>query len=95
MKINVEFLSFPMASDMIGKKKLEVEISKDTVRDVIHELINYYGKKMRDTFYDSNGNLDPMIQIAVNGQFVFEDKYKVTHLKEGDKLIFMILLSGG
>jgi len=95
MKINVEFLGFPMVSDVVGKKKLELDISGQTVKDVIDELIRRYGKKVRDAFYDTEGNFDLMIQIALNGKsFIPADKHN-TVLNEGDSLIFMLLLAGG
>lgn len=95
MKINVEFLGFPMVSDVVGKKKLELDISGQTVKDVIDELIRRYGKKVRDAFYDTEGNFDLMIQIALNGKsFIPADKHN-TVLNEEDSLIFMLLLAGG
>lgn len=95
MKINVEFLGFPMVSDIVGKKKLELDISGQTVKNVIDELIGRYGKKVRDAFYDTEGNFDLMIQIALNGKsFIPADKHN-TVLNEGDSLIFMLLLAGG
>jgi len=95
MKINVEFLGFPMVSDVVGKKKLELSISGQTVKDVIDELIRRYGKKVREAFYDAEGNFDLMIQIALNGKsFIPPDKHQ-TPLNEGDTLTFMLLLAGG
>jgi len=95
MKINVEFLGLPMVSNVIGKKILQLDVSGETVKDVIDELIRRYGKKVRDALYDSEGNLDLMIQIALNGKsFIPADKHN-TPLKEGDNLIFMLLLAGG
>ena len=93
MKVNVEFLGLPMLSDVIGKKKLELDISGETVKDVIDELIKRYGKKVRDAFYDANGNYDVMIQIVFNGKsFIPTDKHH-TFLKKKDSLIFMLLLT--
>jgi molybdopterin converting factor small subunit len=95
MKINVEFLGLPMVSDVIGKKKLQLDISGETLKDVIDELIRRYGKKVRDAFYDQEGNFDLMIQIALNGKsFISADKQN-SPLTEGDNLIFMLLLAGG
>lgn len=95
MRINVEFLGLPMVSDVVGKKKLQLDISGGTVKDVLNELMNRYGKKVRDAFYDQEGNFDLMIQIALNGKsFIGVDKHD-TPLNEGDSLIFMILLTGG
>jgi molybdopterin converting factor small subunit len=95
MKINLEFLGFPMVSDLVGKKKLELNISGTTVKDVIDELVNRYGKKVRDAFYDTQGDFDLMIQIALNGKsFIPPEKHNIS-LNEGDTLVFMLLLGGG
>jgi molybdopterin converting factor small subunit len=95
MKINLEFLGLPIVSDVVGKKKLELNVSGTTVRDVIDELINRYGNKIRDSFYDTQGNFDLMIQIALNGKsFIPPDEHNIS-LNEGDTLIFMLLLAGG
>ncbi|OGP92626.1 MAG: hypothetical protein A2156_04530 [Deltaproteobacteria bacterium RBG_16_48_10] len=95
MKINVEFLGFPMVSDVIGKKKLELDIPGNTVKNVIDEFIRLYGRKVREAFYDTKGNFDVTIQITLNGKtFISADKHH-TPLNEGDTLIFMLLLAGG
>lgn len=95
MKINVEFLGFPMVSDVVGKKKLELEFSGNTVRNVIDELIRLYGKKVREAFHDAKGDFDVMIQVTLNGKtFIPADQHD-TPLNEGDTLVFMLLLAGG
>ena len=84
-----------MISDVIGKKKLELNLSGTTVEDVIDELIRQYGKRVKNDFYDKEGNFDLMIQIALNGKsFISADKHD-TPLKEGDPLTLMMLLAGG
>ena len=95
MKIDVEFLGFPIVSDVVGKKKLEIEIPGNTVQHVIDELIRLYGKKVKDAFYDEKGNFDVMIQIALNGKTFIPASEAGTPLGEGDTLIFMLLLAGG
>ena len=49
-KTYVEFLGFPMVTDVIGKKTLEVDLLGETVKDVIEKLIRLYGKRVRDAF---------------------------------------------
>jgi molybdopterin converting factor small subunit len=84
-----------MVSDVVGEKNLELSISGTTVKDVIEELIKRYGKKVRDAFYDAQGNFNLTIQIVLNGKsFVAPDGHNI-HLNEGDTLIFMLLLTGG
>jgi molybdopterin converting factor small subunit len=95
MRIIVEFLGFPIVTDVIGKKKLELVAPGETLEDVINELITRYGEKVRDAFYNARGNFDPMIQIALNGKsFIPVDKHD-TLLEDGDSIVFMILLAGG
>ncbi len=95
MKINVEFLGLLTVSESIGKKKLEVNIPGGTVKAVIEELIRRYGNTVRDAFYDQSGNVDVMIQIALNGKSLISSDRHNTLLKEGDSLIFMMLVPGG
>ena len=95
MKINLEFLGLPIVSDLVGQKKLELNVSGTTVKDVIDELVNRYGKKVRDAFYDTEGNFDLMIQIALNGKSLIPPEKHNISLNEGDTLVFMLLLGGG
>ena len=95
MRITVEFLGFPIVTDVIGKKKLEFVAPGGTVKDVINELMTRHGEKVRDAFYDAQGNFDPMIQIALNGKsFIPVDKHD-TPLEDGDSIVFTVLLAGG
>ncbi len=95
MKIHVEFLGFPTVSDVIGKKKIEMDVPGDTVKNVIDELIGRYGKKVARAFYDEKGNLDVTLQMTLNGEtLISADPLRAT-LKDGDTLTLMLLLAGG
>lgn len=95
MKVKVEIVGVPMLSDVIGKKKFEVDVPGPTVKDLLEELIRKYGVKVRKVLYGEKGAFDPMIQISLNGEkWISPDRHGTT-LHEGDTLIFMILLAGG
>ena len=95
MKVKIEIVGVPMLSDVIGKKKFELKVPGTTVKDLIEELIRKYGGKIRNVLYGENGTFDPMIQIALNGEkWIPSDRHDTT-LRDGDTLIFMILLAGG
>jgi molybdopterin converting factor small subunit len=95
MKVKVEIVGVPMLSDVIGKKKFELNIPGRTVQDLIEELIRKHGPKVRKVLYSEKDTFDPMIQIALNGEkWIAADRHDTT-LSEGDTLIFMILLAGG
>ena len=95
MKIQVEFLGFPMVSDVIGKKRVELDTAGNTVKDVIDELIRIYGKKVREAFYDEKGRFDVTLQMTLNGKIFNPADKQYTPLDEGDTLTFMLLLAGG
>jgi molybdopterin converting factor small subunit len=95
MKVRVEIVGVPMLSDVIGKKKFEMDIPGRTVKELIEELIRTYGPKVRKVLYGEKERFDPMIQIALNGEkWISADRHD-TVLDDGDTLIFMILLAGG
>jgi molybdopterin converting factor small subunit len=95
MRIHVEFLGFPMVSDVIGKKEMELDIPGNTVIDLIDELIRLYGKKVRKAFYDEKGRFDVTLQVSLNGRIFNPADKQHPPLNEGDTLIFMLLLAGG
>jgi molybdopterin converting factor small subunit len=72
-----------------------VDISGETVQDVIDELIRRFGEKVRDTLYDGEGNYNLMVQIALNKKSFIPFNELHTPLKEGDYLTFMMLVTGG
>ena len=95
MKVNIEIVGVPMLSDVIGKKKFELDVPGKTVRDLIEELIRKHGPKVRKVLYGEKATFDPMVQIALNGEkWIPADRHDTT-LRDGDTLIFMILLGGG
>ena len=95
MKVKIEIVGVPMLSDIVGKKKFELNIPGRNVQDLIEELIRKHGPKVRKVLYSETDTFDPMIQIALNGEkWIAADQHDTT-LSEGDTLIFMILLAGG
>lgn len=96
MKIKVELKGFPIVSDVIGKKSLELDIDGRTLSDVIENLIGLYGRKVKEAFYDEKGRFDPIIQVALNGKtFVSPEEFGRPILQDGDTVAFLLLLAGG
>ena len=95
MKVRVEIVGVPMLSEIIGKKKFDLSFPGKTVKDLIDELIRTYGTKVRKVLYGENGTFDPTIQISLNGEkWIRADRHDA-NLKDGDTVMFMILLGGG
>ena len=95
MRINVEFLGFPIVSAVVKEKRVDLDVPGNTPKDVMDQLIRIYGRKLKEAFYDEGGKLDPMIQIALNGKTLIPADQHLTPLSEGDTLTFMLLLPGG
>lgn len=94
MKITLKIL-LPMLSDVIGRKELEVQFAGETVGDLVEYLVTRYGRKARQALYDTQGHLDPMVQVLLNGRdWVSHDQFD-TVLHDGDLVMIMVMMGGG
>ncbi|MFX0178944.1 MAG: MoaD family protein [Candidatus Hodarchaeota archaeon] len=67
----------------------------DTLGDVIDQFMSKYGKKLRKSFVDAQGNLESHIVILVNGRnYLFLEELN-TKLKDGDQVVISPPLVGG
>ncbi len=95
MKIQVESLGLPTLSELIGKKT-EIELSGETIEDLVTLIVNKHGQKARKILLDNKGKLDLTIQVMVNDEgFVQRADFPQRRLKEGDKVKFLLLAGGG
>jgi MoaD family protein len=94
MRVHLRIL-LPVLPEAIGSKELQVEFAGDTVNDLIEHLVARYGRKARQALYDRNGQLDPVVQILLNGeQWVTHDRLD-TVLHDGDDVMLALMLAGG
>ena len=95
MKITVELLGLPTLSGLMGKKR-DVEISGETVMDLIMHLVRRFGPKVRQALLDSEGNLDLTIQAMINDTgFLPREALSQKTLQDGDTIRFLLLAGGG
>jgi molybdopterin converting factor small subunit len=97
MNITVEILGLPNLAEAMGKREDHVELSHEpfTIRGLLHGLIERYGPSMRAALFDSKGDLNAIIQIALNDNAFITPEKLDTPLREGDKVTFMLLMAGG
>jgi molybdopterin converting factor small subunit len=94
MKVHLKIL-LPVLPEAIGSRDLQVEFAGKTINDLIEHLITRYGRRARLALHDRNGQLDPVVQILLNGErWVTHDRLD-TVLHDGDDVIFMLMLAGG
>ena len=94
MKVHLKVL-LPVLPEAMGCKELQVEFVGETVSDLIEHLVVRYGRKARQALYDGDGQLDPVVQILLNGeQWVPHDRLD-TVLHDGDDVMLALMLAGG
>jgi MoaD family protein len=94
MKVNLKLL-VPVLPEAIGRRDLEVEFAGETVNDLIEYLVAQYGRKARQALHDQKGQLDPVVQVLLNGkEWVTHDRLD-TALQDGDNVVLMVMMAGG
>jgi MoaD family protein len=94
MRVHLKIF-LPVLPEAIGRKELEVEFAGETVSDLIEHLVVRYGRRARQALYDDKGQLDPVVQVLLNGkEWVTHDRLD-TSLQDDDSVMLMIMLAGG
>jgi len=94
MKVNLRIL-LPMLAKALGRKELELEFGGETVGDMVEHLVARHGRKARQALLDEEGELDPVVQVLLNGkEWVRHDRLD-TALQDGDTVALMMMMAGG
>lgn len=94
MKVNLKIF-LPILTEVIGSKELEVEFAGETVNDLVDHLVTRYGRKAKQALCDEKGNLDPMIQVLLNGEAWITGDQLDAALDDGDDVVIMMMMAGG
>lgn len=95
MKVEVELVGLYNITDKLGRKKFSIDIEGSTVKDALEEFLKVY-PIARDGLVKEDGSLDDDIQVVINKSRVVK-REKIDHekLKDGDKISFLLLITGG
>lgn len=94
MRVHLKML-LPVLPEAIGRRELQVEFAGETVNDLIEHLVARYGRRARQALYDEKGQLDPVVQVLLNGrEWISHDRLD-TPLQDGDSVVLMIMMAGG
>jgi MoaD family protein len=94
MKVNLKIL-LPALPEAIGRKELEIEFAGETVSDLIEHLVARYGRRAKQALYDEEGDLDPVVQVLLNGEEWITRDQLDTGLQDGDNVVLMMMMAGG
>jgi sulfur carrier protein ThiS len=95
MNIQVEFLSIPIVTRIIGSKSIDFELKGNTIADLIEEISVQHGREIKQFLLDESGRLDTVFKIQLNkNQWLPRDRLD-TQLRDRDRVTFMMLVGGG
>jgi MoaD family protein len=94
MKVHLR-IHLPMLAEALGRRELDVEFAGETVSDLVEHLVAQYGHKARQALLDETCELDPVVQVLLNGEeWVTHDRLD-TALQDGDHVMLMLMMAGG
>jgi hypothetical protein len=91
MRIQVTFRGIAHLYKAMNKKwTIDIDISGNTVRDVVNTLISKYGSVIKQTILDQQGDIDMEMRLVHNERVFLEYGERMdVPLNDGDKLWFM------
>ncbi len=95
MSVTVEFLSLPNVVKMVGSKTITIDFSNQTVEELILQVTERYGSKVRKFLLDENGKLDMMLKVLHNREEWIRADRMQKPLEDGDHVTIMLLAAGG
>ncbi len=93
MQVYVRYFGVFRTQLNVKEEKITLE-ENATLKRLLEELVKIHGASIRRILEsDSKTNLDPSVVITINGSMPSQGLE--TNLKEGDKIAFMTIISGG
>jgi sulfur carrier protein ThiS len=85
MKVKVKLVGIPEPpASFEGQQEVPVDLSGNTVKDLLHELVSRVSSKDRDLFFSDQGAISSDLASIVNGIMVSDSNRFNFRLKEGD-----------
>ena len=90
----VEVLYFAEFKEITGRDKEKFELSSNYLKELIDLLLEKY--KIRNLIWDEDvQRVHTLISIIINNQAIYEKDPLLVKLKDGDKIAFLLPVSGG
>ena len=94
MQVSVRYLG--LFRTALKKDKDDIEIRESALlNELMNKLVKMYGEPIKKLFDIKENILDPPFIVTVNNISVDQLQGMKTKLKEGDRIGFMTLVSGG
>lgn len=94
-KLDIELLYFAEFNDITGKEKENFNLKNSNLLELIDQLFVKYNSIKKLIWDDQTNNLKKYVSIAVNGEMAHHKNKLLTKLSDGDKIAFLLPISGG
>jgi len=96
LKVMVEYLGYIKQTLGVEQKEQTILKNDALVRDLLIALAEKYGEPFRKTVYDpKDTDLKPHYILSVNGLLLNQLNGIETKLNDGDRVVFMPVVTGG
>ena len=92
--MNIEVLYFADFKDIVGKDK-EICNIENNLKDLIDLLIDKYQPIKKLIWDEKINNFKSSIKLAINDKLIIQENLLKLPLSEGDRVAFLMPLSGG
>ena len=93
--MDIELLYFAEFKDITGKEKENFNLNNSNLIELIDQLFLKYNSIKKLIWDDQTNNLKKYVSIAVNGEMAKSKNKLLTELSDGDKIAFLLPISGG
>ncbi|MFX1394269.1 MAG: MoaD/ThiS family protein [Promethearchaeota archaeon] len=93
--MKVQVLYFADFKDITGKDKEYFELYNNGLPELINLLLEKYEPFKSLIWDEKNRSLKSIISLAVNDNLVNKKEQQSIYLSEGDKVVFLLPVSGG
>ena len=91
----IEVLFFSELKELTGKDREVIHLENPTLKELLNSLLNTYPLLEPILCEKKNRNLRPNINVAINDKFIQKKDKKFISIKDGDRIAFLLPLSGG
>ncbi len=96
MKIQLEFIGFPVIYDLFPEGSHPYTIAGNTLAQLLEDLAAHEDPRVKESLFDpALETIDPTLQVMVNQQLVQKDQMQNQKIEESDQITFLKLLAGG
>lgn len=93
--MDIELLYFAEFKDITGKEKENFNLNNSNLIELIDQLFLKYNSIKKLIWDEQANNLKKYVSIAVNGEMAKSKNKLLTKLSDGDKIAFLLPISGG